>query len=91
MVKAISIFLNGEGVKSPNIRNNRMLDASFLLLFNPKGNRLKFTLPPDLQNLSWKVVIDTTEIHWLDHGKTYQENQLTISVEGQSLMVLRSI
>lgn len=68
-----------------------MIDASFLLLFNAEGNTLEFTFPPDLERLSWKVVIDTTEIHWIDQGKTYQENQLTISVEGRSLMVLQCI
>ncbi|YAI82663.1 MAG: glycogen debranching protein GlgX [cyanobacterium endosymbiont of Rhopalodia sterrenbergii] len=90
-VKAISIFLNGEGIETPDIRGNRIIDASFLLLFNSEENILEFTLPSDLKSQSWKVVIDTTKIHWIEQGKVYQENQLSISVEGRSLMVLQSI
>jgi isoamylase len=49
-VKAISVFLNGEGIETPDVRGNRVIDASFLLLFNAEENTSKFTLPSYLKS-----------------------------------------
>ncbi|XTZ20540.1 MAG: hypothetical protein ACQZ3M_03565 [cyanobacterium endosymbiont of Rhopalodia fuxianensis] len=47
---AISIFFNGEGIQTPDVKSTRIIDTSCLLLFNAEENTLKFTLPSYLKN-----------------------------------------
>ncbi|WP_267383742.1 hypothetical protein [Cyanobacterium sp. uoEpiScrs1] len=72
LVKAIGIFLNGEKIGTLDIYDNHVIDTSFFLLFNAEEHALEFTLPINLKNQSWKVVIDTSPTHWIDKGKVYQ-------------------
>ena len=43
--KAMGIFLNGEGIQSPDARGERVIDDSFYVLFNAHHEPLQFTLP----------------------------------------------
>ncbi len=90
-VRAIAIFLNGEGIESPDIHGDRFIDDSFLLLFNGEEDTMDFTVSSKFEHSSWKVVIDTTKTHWIEQGQLYGGNQLVITVEGRSLMVLQSV
>ena len=89
LAKTIAIFLNGEELKSPNLHGQRVVDDSFLLLFNANPEMLKFQLPPSLQERPWQVLIDTKGKGFVNQGKTYQKDD-EIEVVGRSLMVLIS-
>jgi isoamylase len=82
-VCAISIFLNGEGNSRSDDR-----DDSFFLFFNAEDEKIEFALPTELQDREWKVVIDTTEPHFIEENRFYQENQ-NVPVEARSLVVLQ--
>lgn len=90
-IKAINIFLHGEAIEAPDPHGNRLIDNSFLLLFNAEPDLLEFTIPEPFQSFSWKVAIDTTKTHWLEQGKVYKGDDIIVSVEGRSLTILQSI
>ncbi len=43
--RSLQVFLNGEGIASPDPRGQPVVDDTFLLLFNAYDERLAFTLP----------------------------------------------
>jgi isoamylase len=55
----IGVFLNGEGIATPNWRGERQLDDSFLVLFNPQGEPITFQLPDARWGERWELLIDT--------------------------------
>ena len=57
--KAIAVFLNGDAITEPDPRGQRVVDDSFLLLFNAHIDPVAFTLPPARFGASWEVVLDT--------------------------------
>jgi isoamylase len=57
--KAIGVFLNGDAITEPDPRGQRVVDDSFLMLFNAHSDPVAFTLPPARFGKSWEVVLDT--------------------------------
>ncbi len=90
LTKAISIFLNGEEIATLGTRGERVIDDSFLILFNAHYEMLEFVLPEGLQKWEWVVQIDTTRPRFVRRGRRYQEDK-GITVEGRSLMLLQRL
>ncbi|MCJ2541733.1 glycogen debranching protein GlgX [Thermostichus vulcanus] len=88
--KAIGIFLNGEGIVTPGPRGERILDDSFLLLFNAHYEPLEFVLPIGLQDRQWVLVIDTCKARFVEVGSHY-EGDKPIQVQDRSILVLRRL
>lgn len=57
--KTIGIFLNGEEIPGPDPQGNRILDDSFLILFNAQGEAQTFVIPTSLCNRPWRIMLDT--------------------------------
>jgi glycogen operon protein len=57
--RALTIFLNGEGIPDPDRRGRRLRDDSFLLLVNPTASAVTFIVPDERYGSSWTVVLDT--------------------------------
>lgn len=57
--KSIGVFLNGDGIKTPSARGEKVVDDSFLLLINAGHEPQPFTVPQSLTAGSWTSVIDT--------------------------------
>ena len=88
--KAIGIFLNGEGIGSPGPRGERIIDESFLILFNAHYEMLEFTIPPELQEWEWVTILDTTKPRFIQRGKRYIEDK-PINVEARSIIILQRL
>jgi isoamylase len=58
---AVTLFVNGEGIRERGPRGERRSDTSFLLLFNAYWEPLDFTLPGQEYGEKWTVVLDTAE------------------------------
>jgi glycogen operon protein len=58
-VKTIGVFLNGEEIPSPDRRGNRIIDDSFMLMFNAKAAAQTFLIPEALADHAWRLVLDT--------------------------------
>jgi isoamylase len=59
--RAVMAFLNGDRVMAPDRRGNKVVDDSFVILFNAHHEELEFTLPPKEYGEWWAVVLDTDE------------------------------
>ncbi|MBE9030111.1 glycogen debranching protein GlgX [filamentous cyanobacterium LEGE 11480] len=89
-IKSIAIFLNGEEIATPNDRGERLIDDSFLMLFNAHAEPLEFSLPADMQTWEWRTIIDTTKPRFVRRGKHYMHDQV-IAVEPRSFVMLKRL
>jgi isoamylase len=55
----LGIFLNGEGIATPDDRGRRIVDDSFYLMFNAGHEPTKFCFPERRWGRSWSLVFDT--------------------------------
>ncbi|THA23878.1 glycogen debranching protein GlgX [Streptomyces sp. RKND-216] len=58
--RALTVFLNGSAISEPGVRGERILDDSFLLLFNAQDTARDFVVPVH-HGRQWEVVVDTAE------------------------------
>ena len=83
--KAVQVFLNGEAIGEPDSRGERVVDDSFLVLYNAAPNGVDFTMPPAEFGTSWACVLDTD--HTLAPGSVVKPGD-TVTITGRSTLVL---
>jgi isoamylase len=88
--KALGVFLNGEGIQSPDARGERVVDESFYVLFNAHHEPLQFTLPKRDWGDQWVVVLDTAR-STPEAEEPPQKAGQEVPVESRSLKVLRRV
>ena len=57
----LMIYLNGDGIPDRNELGERVVDDSFLLLFNAGHRQTMFTLPDQTYGRAWQTVVDTND------------------------------
>lgn len=87
--KAITVFLNGNELPDRGPRGGRIVDSSFLLLFNAHWEMLDFVLPARLRRRKWKAILNTKEPQLITEKIVFTGNK-TVPVMGRSLVVLQS-
>jgi isoamylase len=55
--KSLAVYLNGNAIEIPDDRGKRVIDDSFLVLFNAHSEPVRFAMPDDLANLDWEIVL----------------------------------
>jgi len=86
--KALCVFMNGEELIHPDALGQRILDDSYLLLFNAQPEPQEFVIPPALQQRQWSLLMDTEKPSgFIDDGPTYQTDEV-ITVAEFSLVML---
>ncbi|MBA3619341.1 MAG: glycogen debranching protein GlgX [Acidothermales bacterium] len=85
--KSVAVFLNGDAIPTPDERGERIVDDSFLLLFNAHHEDMVFTMPDESYGRSWHTVLDTAMPLHLDERPEVKDGQL-LKVEARSLLVL---
>jgi glycogen operon protein len=88
--KAVGVFLNGEGIDTPDARGERVVDESFYVLFNAHYEPLPFVLPKPEWGKQWTVVLDTTKPLPEEEQHVYKAGD-EIPVESRSVKVLRRV
>ncbi len=88
--KAIAIFLNGEEVTNPQIQNQRVLDDSFLLIFNAQPIDQVFHIPSTIRERPWTLLLDTANPLGLGSEIPRHPAEQGVSLTRFSLVVLRS-
>lgn len=83
--KCLTMFLNGSAIPEPNLRGERIIDDSALVMFNASGNPVDFTLPSAEHGTEWKVELGTGDT--IDIGDQLEAGQ-TISRPAHSLLIL---
>jgi isoamylase len=85
--KSITVFLNGEAIREPDARGERIVDDSFFLLFNAHHEAIDFVLPEGDFGESFVVEVDTARPVPVE--ETYVKPGGDIQVEARSVVVLR--
>ena len=83
--RSVAVFLNGEAITAVGSRGERVVDDSFLMLFNARPEPVNFTLPGCLGDFQWHVEIDTAENALTGSARSASR----IKVGAWALMVLR--
>jgi len=86
--KTLSVFLNGEQIPDPGPRGERVIDDSFLIMFNAHDETVVFTLPPPDWGDEWEVVLETTHAHFEEELERVYRAKESVPVEGRSILVL---
>jgi glycogen operon protein len=86
--KSIGIFFNGDEIREPDPRGERVVDDSFLLLFNAHHEPMPFTLPAGPWGEAWAAVIDTNDPQMEEESLVYKTGE-EVPVEARSVVVLR--
>jgi isoamylase len=88
--RSLQVFLNGDGIASPDDRGNKVLDDSFLILFNAHYEPLSFTLPPAAWADAWAVVLDADRATAEDLDELLEAGA-TREVPGYGVLVLQEV
>ncbi len=84
--RLLGMFLNGEEIVSPDEHGERIIDDSFVLLFNAGGDDVEFTMPPDRFGLEWVCELRT------DGGEDCDVHAgETVRLTSRSLVLLRRV
>jgi len=87
---AAGVFLNGEGIDSPDARGERVVDQSFYVLFNAHYEPLPFVLRRVDWGREWIVVLDTNKPLPEEEEQRYKPGD-EIPVESRAVKVLRRV
>ena len=89
--KSVAVFLNGEGIREPDARGERITDDSFFLLFNGHHEPIAFVLPDLGAGERWQVEIDTAApLHDEVDPRTARTGE-PVEVDARSVQVLRKL
>jgi isoamylase len=91
LAMTVGIFLNGRGIPERDDLGERIIDDSFLLLFNAHHRPVTFTLPDSAYGRSWKIVVDTTD-PLLAHARRKQHDAVAggkLRIQARAMLVLR--
>lgn len=88
--KSMAVFLNGQEIPRVNAQGQRIMDESFLVIFNAYWEMLEFSLPEVMKHQEWQVVIDTKEPSFVQDGPVYTDDK-KVPVTGRSVVVLRRL
>ncbi|MEM9219059.1 MAG: glycogen debranching protein GlgX [Cyanobacteria bacterium P01_F01_bin.150] len=89
-LKSISIFLNGQELNRPGSQGERIVDDSFLVLFNDYHDPVDFEIPYPLRAMEWTLKIDTQKAYLIENGPTYTGSSRVAVVE-QAMIVLQRL
>src|SRR6516164_9211426 len=88
--RAMTVFLNGDGLTEPGPHGERVRDDSFLLLLTAERDSLEFTVPGVKYGERWAVVADTAIGGQPDPaGQPELAAGDQITLTGNSMLVLR--
>jgi glycogen operon protein len=85
---ALGMFLNGESIISPGPHGERIVDDSFLLLFNASAGTVSFRLPRRRFGTRWALELTTTQPGLQAGAYTYKP-RASVTLIPRSLAVLR--
>jgi isoamylase len=88
--KSLGVFLNGEGIVSPGMRGERVVDDTFFFLFNADEDPVSFVLPGPDWGGRWVRMLDTGT-GLAGEGGEIQRAGARIDVEPRTLVGFRRV
>jgi isoamylase len=89
--KSVTVFLNGDGIREPDPRGERVTDDSFFLLFNGHSEPIEFTLPDLGVGERWEIAIDTAAPMLGDVEARSVKTGEPVQVDARCVQVLRKV
>jgi glycogen operon protein len=89
--KSVTVFLNGDGIREPDARGERIVDDSFFLIFNGHHEPIEFTLPDLGAGERWQVEVDTAAPMLADVEAQSAKAGEPVQVDARSVQVLRKV
>src|SRR4051794_28063827 len=83
----MTVFLNGHGIPERDALGEEIADDSFLLLFNPLGDEMAFTVPPRDFGRTWEIVVNTADPLLAARRRTTKAGG-RVDVPGHTMVVL---
>ncbi|MGV0352486.1 glycogen debranching protein GlgX [Corynebacterium confusum] len=89
--KSLMVYLNGNAISEPDARGQKIVDDSFVMIFNAHHEQIEFTLPTQDLGAKWKLVVDTA------HPGGYPTEEIlipaagTIDVHPRSTLLLKQV
>jgi isoamylase len=86
--KSLMVFLNGNLISYLDDNGNKIIDDSFLILFNAHNTEISFVLPEEKWGKKWKKIINTavTSDFIADQEVNLAKTQITVN--GNSIILL---
>jgi glycogen operon protein len=88
--RAVGLFVNGDAIPGRDPRGQRIVDDSFLILFNAGHEDIDWTLPSGW-GTRWELVLDTTPGPVDAHDEVVTKAGEVFPVDGRSVTVLRRL
>ncbi|MGE5764800.1 MAG: glycogen debranching protein GlgX [Mycobacterium leprae] len=88
--KAVGVFLNGDALRDRTPQGQRIVDDSFLVLFNADWNPITFTLPDGDWGRRWRKVLDTNDVQVGDDGPEFDAGSQVV-LEARSMVLIRRV
>ncbi|HKY14010.1 MAG TPA: glycogen debranching protein GlgX [Microthrixaceae bacterium] len=83
--RALVCYLNGNAITEPDLRGERIIDDSVLLVFNGEPEGLDLTLPAGPWPHDWAMVVDT-RVGMVEPPRIHRAGEV-IALEGRSVLV----
>ena len=88
---SVTVFLNGDGIREPDPRGEKLTDDSFFLLFNGHYEPQEFVLPDLGAGERWEVEVDTAAPMLGDVEAQTAKTGEPVQVDARSVQVLRKV
>ncbi len=91
--RSLQVFLNGQGIATPDERGHRIIGDSFLVLFNAHDEPIDVKLPSSSYAAAWTVALDTTEPTGVPErpARAPYRPRRKLTLPGRGLMLLREV
>ncbi|MYT72000.1 glycogen operon protein [Streptomyces sp. PsTaAH-137] len=84
---ALTVYLNGDAIVARDSEGNRVVDDSFLLLFNFCWDPVEFTVPDPAYGMAWTTRVDTAEPDGVPDETEHKAEEI-VRLAPHSLLVL---
>jgi glycogen operon protein len=81
----LGVFLNGDGIVTPDDRGQRIRDDSFYVMFNAHKEATRFVLPDETWGKRWSVELDTAT-GFVTSGRADDKQPVLAAGDGIELM-----
>jgi glycogen operon protein len=85
-VKCLGLRLAGDAIEETDMKGERIVDDTFLMLLNAHHEPLPFVLTAHSPSVVWQLVVDTALPH---HGVDLFKGGDTYHMSGRSLVLLQ--
>jgi glycogen operon protein len=86
-LKSVMVFLNGGAIAGSGVRGERVMDNSFLLLFNAHDHIVHFTLRGAETDAKWRIRFDTRKSRPRASRRRFHDGE-RLRVDGRSTLIL---